>query len=73
MLQVTDHLVHTQFSYFLVVSTSHIDPTTFAQASHHNQWMAAMNQELDALELNGAIRCNWVFMKMFNTDGSAER
>ena len=61
------------------------EPTTYAQASHDPQWVAAMNSEIQALEDNNTwsmvplppgqhpIGCKWVFKIKYHADGTIER
>lgn len=63
----------------------HTEPSSFSQAKKLTEWLAAMNEELIALETFGtweicslpddkhAIGCRWVYKTKLNADGSLER
>lgn len=52
---VTTQIMNPQFYYFLSTLASHEDPVTFDQTIKDNHWIAVMNSELNALELNGTL------------------
>uniref|UniRef100_A0A1J3G7B5 Retrovirus-related Pol polyprotein from transposon TNT 1-94 n=1 Tax=Noccaea caerulescens TaxID=107243 RepID=A0A1J3G7B5_NOCCA len=63
----------------------HAEPSSFTQAKKFEEWLAAMNEELIALEKSDtweicslpddkhAIGCRWVYKTKLNADGSLER
>lgn len=63
----------------------YLEPTSFTQAKHFDEWLKAMNEELLALESTNtwtvcslppgkhAIRCKWVYKIKINPDGIIER
>ena len=70
----------------LTYNISHIvEPTTFEEACQDPKWVAAMNDEIRALEENNTwslvpfppgshpIGCKWVFKVKFNSNGTVER
>ncbi|KAL2541658.1 Uncharacterized protein Adt_02636 [Abeliophyllum distichum] len=74
--------IHHAFTY----NVSHIiEPTTYEAACQNPKWVAAMNDEIRALEENNTwllisltpghhpIGCKWVFKVMFHSDGAIER
>ncbi|KAL8144972.1 hypothetical protein AgCh_003258 [Apium graveolens] len=73
------------FHCFLSTHTMTTNPTSFKIAVQSPHWVQAMNNELDALELNHtwevttlpldyhSIGCKWLFKTKLNPDGSAER
>lgn len=73
------------FHYFLSTLTSTTDPISFKTAVQKPEWVHAMNQELDALELNNtwevttlppgchAIGSKWIFKTKFLPDGSIDK
>ena len=77
--------IHPEFAAFLSHSTQITDPTHFKDAVKHPHWVSAMNEELQALELNDtwaittlphgkkAIGCKWIFKTKHNPDGTIER
>jgi len=60
-------------------------PSSYEQAAKHPGWVAAMNKEIDALQINNtwevvdlppnkkAISCKWVYKTKLKSDGSLER
>ncbi|KAM1270153.1 hypothetical protein ACFX2G_002244 [Malus domestica] len=90
----TRHPLHRYVSYASLSSAhqsfihnvSHqMEPTSYDQARHDPHWVAAMNNELRALEENQtwsmvplpadhrAIGCKWVFKIKYHSDGTIER
>lgn len=84
-ISVTDQVVENKFSCFLTALTTNADPVTFRQAAQHDNWVDAMNSELEAREKNGtwiitslpagkqAIGCKWLYKIKFKPDGSVDR
>ncbi|KAL0427911.1 UNVERIFIED_CONTAM: Retrovirus-related Pol polyprotein from transposon RE1 [Sesamum latifolium] len=72
-------------SCFLAALTSMQEPKSYSQASKLEDWKAAMQSELDALEKNNtwevtalpknkrAIGCRWIFKLKLNADGSVNK
>lgn len=70
-------VVEPQFHCFMTTLSNTHDPTSFKAAVQYDRWRAAMNAELDALELNDtweitelppnkhAIGCKWLFKTNF--------
>jgi len=62
-----------------------VEPSSYEEARHHPQWVAAMNSEIITLEENNTwsftslpvghrpIDCKWVFKVKYQSDGSIER
>jgi hypothetical protein len=62
-----------------------VEPSSYEEAQHHPQWVAAMNSEIITLEENNTwsftslpvghrpIDCKWVFKVKYQSDGSIER
>lgn len=73
------------FSCFLSAVTKTQDPISFKLAVKSDHWVKAMNQELEALELNNTwsimplppgkhvIGCKWLFKTKFHPDCSIEK
>lgn len=73
------------FNCFLSTVSQHQDPISFAVAVKNQEWVDAMNLELEALELNNtwaivqlpqgklAIGCKWIFKTKFKPDGSIDK
>lgn len=73
------------FYYFLTTVTNHQDPSSFKETVVHEHWVEAMNQELDALELNNtweivalpsgkyAISTKWIFKTKFLSYGTVDK
>ena len=69
--------------HFSLLSTT--EPRTFAEASTDEQWIKAMEEELDQIEKNGTwelvprprnknvIDTKWVFKNKMNEDGQVIR
>ena len=69
----------------IVEEATIIEPETFEEASQSSEWMAAMKEEIDALEQNQTwdlipkprdvkpISCKWVYKIKRRPDGSIER
>ena len=58
------------------------EPTSYAEASHHDCWLKAMQVELHALQMNNtwtltthktAIGCRWVYKIKYKADGSIKQ
>ena len=75
-----------QFSSFvMVVSSIPSEPVSFSQAIKYPEWRAAMDKEIEALELNNTwtltpllaskspIGCKWVYRIKYHSDGSIKR
>ena len=74
-----------KFFAFLAQTAQVQDPTNFKTAIVKQEWVQAMNQELQVLETSEtwqlttlppekrAIRCKWVFRAKFHANGSVER
>ena len=72
-------------SFVLAVSATPSEPVSFHQAVQFSEWRAAMDKEIEALELNNtwslaplppgktAIGCKWVYRIKYLLDGSIER
>lgn len=72
------------YTVFLANMSSVQEPTTYAQANTHKEWIEAMDKELQALEQNHtwdltalpagkwAIGCKWVYKVKLNPDGTVE-
>lgn len=90
----TNHPIQNQIRYdkisqylcsFLTKIESHIEPTSFDEAVKREEWVKAMNEELNALNKNQtwdivtlpkgkkSVGCRWVYKTKFNSDGSIER
>ncbi|KAG7588381.1 Integrase catalytic core [Arabidopsis suecica] len=75
----------TPYRAYICSVTKHAEPTSFAQAKKSDDWLNAMNAELQALEGTAtwkicslpqnkhAIGCRWVYKVKLNADGSLER
>lgn len=73
------------FSCFMSQITKHKEPRHFKEAVQSEKWVKAMNEELDALEINEtwqitslppgktAIGCKWLYKIKYSPDGSIER
>lgn len=73
---------HQQFAFSISAIK---EPTTYRQASKDSKWVEAMQNEIDALELNNTwilselpqnktlVDCKWVYKVKFRSDGSVER
>ena len=82
ILTPTD-LAHCSSNYVMsLVSVLHtLEPSTYAQAQQHLEWVKAMEQQLLALETNGtwvltslphgkkALTSKWVYKTKFRPDG----
>ncbi|XP_074356785.1 putative mitochondrial protein AtMg00820 [Apium graveolens] len=78
-------LVDKPFYCFLTAVSTHQDPCHFKDAVLHEHWVKAMNQEVDALELNDtweivllppgkcAIGTKWIFKTKFLPDESVDK
>lgn len=77
--------VCTQFNCLLSSVTNDSPPTTYKQAIFSHHWVNAMNNELDALELNNtweittlpegktAIGNKWLYKTKYKQDGSIDK
>lgn len=73
------------FHCFLATHTNNTDPVSFQTAIQSAHWVEAINQELDALELNNTwtvttlppgkcpIGCKWIFKTKPNVDGTLDK
>lgn len=73
------------FHCFLATHTNNTDPIRFQTAIQSAHWVEAINQELDALELNNTwtvttlppgkrpIGCKWIFKTKLNADGTLDK
>lgn len=73
------------FNCFMTTLIDSNDPIYFKDNVNHPHWVFAMNNELNALELNEtwtvttlppgktAIGCKWLFKTKFNPDGSIDK
>lgn len=67
------------------MSNLSFEPTSFSQASKDQHWVATMQKEIQALELNHtwslmslpprkiSIGCKWVYKLKYKADGSVDR
>lgn len=74
-----------EFSCFMSTLTSNNDPVFYKDAVQQDCWVAAMNSEIEALELNQtweivelppgkvSIGCRWLYRTKYNADGSIEK
>lgn len=81
----TSTCVTPKFHCFLTQLHHNTDPISFFEASKHPHWVAAMNEELSALEANHtwviinlplgkqAIGSKWLLKTKYQPDGSIER
>ena len=72
-------------SYAAQVDYTTIEPTSYTNASKHNQWCIAMDEEFQALKKQGTwflvplpatknvMGCKWVYKLKHNSDGSIAR
>lgn len=85
LVTVTNQPVDCIFDCFLSSLTSQTDPVHFNQAVCDENWVQAMNVELEALEANDtwdiiplppnkkAIGCKWLYKTKFRQDSTVER
>eukprot|EP00253_Pinus_taeda_P010955 PITA_10955 len=79
---------HSQFdrgSSLLAQALENYDPNTFAEASGHPDWDAAMNEEYRSLFANDTwdlvplpkgrklVRCKWVYITKYGPDGKVDK
>jgi hypothetical protein len=79
-----NNLSHSHSSFALSL-LHHVEPKTYAEASKHECWRQAMQDELTALEKTGTwdivdlpdqvkpIGCRWIYKIKHHADGSVER
>jgi hypothetical protein len=86
---ITRYVSHSNFSAPHRIFINHIsqlvEPSSYEEARHHPQWVAAMNSEITALKENNTwsftslpaghrlIGCKWVFKVEYQSNGSIER
>lgn len=82
---ITYEHVSPEYRTYMNAITNSTDPTTFSKAVKDEKWCIAMNQELQALEANGAwnivdlpkgkhvIGCKWIYKIKYKSDGSVEK
>ncbi|XP_074346807.1 putative mitochondrial protein AtMg00820 [Apium graveolens] len=82
---VTSQVVATEFICLLSSLTTKADPTNFKQVVKDENWVKAMNIELEALESNDtweitelppnkcAIGCKWLYKTKYRSDGQVGR
>lgn len=85
LVTIASQQVGNKFTCFLASLTSKADPKNFNQAVTDENWVKAMNLELEALESNGtweitvlpenkrAIGCQWLYKTKYRSDGEVER
>lgn len=73
------------FHCFMSALTTKLDPVLYKDAVQQEEWVAAMNSEIDALELNNtweivklppgktSIGCKWVYKTKSKADGSLDK
>jgi hypothetical protein len=76
--------MHVSYDCELNLSTN-LEPTSFEEATSHDEWKEAMQKEYDSLIKNGTwkfidppfrtkpIDCKWVFNNKYRSDGSLEK
>lgn len=77
--------LHPSFQNYVLSITVETKPKTFKQAVTSMVWRVAMNDELNAMEINhtwsieslppgkNVVGCKWIYTLKFNPDGSIER
>lgn len=80
-----NHQLPDVFHCFQASMTNSLDPISFKSTVKIDHWVTAMNQELDALELNKtwevtslppgkvAIGCKWIFKTKYHPDGTIDK
>lgn len=73
------------FCCFMTTLQKTNDPISFKEAVQHDNWVSAMNEELEALELNQTweimqlppgkhiIGCKWIYRTKYKPDGSVDK